>query len=209
MPKHLSTIDLLGNRYGRLVIIEDLGLKDHFRYVKCKCDCGIVKNFRLNGLRMGSSTSCGCYRQEIAGTSNILHGLTKHPLFTIWTNMRQRCHWEESKQYVDYGGRGIIVCDEWRKDFKVFFDWCITNNWNKGLTIDRRNNDGNYEPDNCRIVNNTIQQRNKRSNINYTIDGITKCLKEWCLELGLNYKLTHQRLNRDHIPLSKLLAVKK
>ena len=90
------------------------------------------------------------------------HGLRAHPLCSVWSDMKTRCYNSNQKSYKHYGGRGIIVCEEWTGDFKCFYDWAIKNGYKKGLQIDRINNDGNYEPDNCRFVTTAENCRNSR-----------------------------------------------
>jgi len=208
MPKIITSEEIIQTKYGRLTIIEDLGKVDYRRLVVVRCECGVIKTVSFNGLRMGHTKSCGCYNSDSASERKTTHGLSKHPLFTIWSNMRQRCHVLSHKQYIDYGGRGISVCDEWNADFLSFYQWAISSGWEKGLTVDRENNDGNYDPNNCRIATNTIQQRNKRTNILYTPNGETKCLSEWCEYFHLKYKIVHQRINRDNYSFEEAISDK-
>ncbi len=91
----------------------------------------------------------------------IRHGLKHHPLYQVWANMKQRCHNERHIQYPEYGGRSIGVCQEWQNDFLFFYDWAIENGWAEGLEIDRKDNDGNYSPDNCRFVTRRINAVNR------------------------------------------------
>lgn len=104
------------------------------------------------------------YKIELARKNFTTHGLSKHPLYSVYRNMINRCENEKTPRYKDYGGRGITVCEEWRNDFIAFYDWCMANGWRKGLQIDRKMNDGNYTPQNCRIVTATINNRNQRTN---------------------------------------------
>lgn len=90
------------------------------------------------------------------------HGLTGHPLYSVWNGMKRRCTNNKDQAYYNYGGRGISVCDEWH-GFLPFYNWAINNGWEKGLTIDRKENDGNYEPDNCRFVTRLVQASNRRN----------------------------------------------
>lgn len=90
------------------------------------------------------------------------HGLCKHSLHSVWRNMKYRCYKESSKDYKNYGARVIIICSEWKNDFKTFYNWAIDNGWKPNLTIDRINNDGDYEPNNCRFVTRLIQASNRR-----------------------------------------------
>ena len=93
---------------------------------------------------------------------NEKHGLYYHLLHGVWHGMKQRCYYKKNKYYEDYGGRGICVCDEWRNNFKKFYDWATKSGWKKGLYIDRINNNGNYEPENCRFVTPSESNKNRR-----------------------------------------------
>lgn len=118
-------------------------------------------------------------------------------LFTTWQNIKNRCYNNCNNEYKNYGGRGIAVCDEWLHDFMSFYNWSMVNCYNDNLTIDRIDNNGNYEPNNCRWVTMKQQQQNKRSNRNYTINGETHCLSEWCEILGLKYSTVQSRIQRN------------
>ena len=123
--------------------------------------------------------------------------------------MRDRCYNTNRSQYTDYGGRGIVVCQEWLDDFMNFYNWAIDNGYKDGLTIDRINNDGNYEPDNCRWVDSKTQQRNRRNNRNFTYQGETHCLKEWCEILGLRYNTVVNRIHKSHWTIEQALELEK
>lgn len=114
----------------------------------------------------------------------------------VWQNMRQRCLNPNNRQYRDYGGRGITICDEWRDDYPCFREWALKSGYKQGLTIDRINNDGGYSPQNCRWATFKEQNRNKRTNLNITLNGETKCLIEWVEMFGLNYPLVQVRLKK-------------
>lgn len=107
------------------------------------------------------------------------HNQSKTKLYYVWLSMRNRCYNEDVEKYIDYGNRGIQVCDEWRNDFKNFYDWSMLNGYKKGLSIDRIDNDGNYCPKNCRWVKSNIQSRNKRNNFWVTAFGETKLVVDW------------------------------
>lgn len=92
----------------------------------------------------------------------ITHGLSAHPLYRVYLGIKNRCYLKTDKAYKYYGDRGILVCDEWKQSFVSFYNWCVDNGYKKGLDIDRRDNDGNYEPSNCRLVERKINTRNKR-----------------------------------------------
>ena len=109
--------------------------------------------------------------------------------------MKTRCYNPKSKAYKYYGARGIVMCDEWKNDFKTFYKWCVSHGYQEGLTIERINYDGNYEPSNCKFIPSQEQQRNKCTTISITYNGKTKCLAEWCRILGLNYDRTISRIH--------------
>jgi len=157
----------IGTKFGRLttIALPEYKQKTTFKstYVKVICDCGIEREAQLNCLRNGNTTSCGCYNKEASKKANTTHGLAlRHPTWRAWTNMKARCYSVNAPYYKNYGGRGITVCDEWKDDFQSFFDWSIANGWQKGLTIDRKNNNGNYTPDNCRWTTREKQAQNTR-----------------------------------------------
>jgi hypothetical protein len=161
MPLAL-TIDE-GRRYGQITVIRELPrINKTSRCFECRCDCGAIKSFQLNNLLSGNTLSCGCQR-TIAGSANpkFRHGLANHPLYRIWSGMIDRCSREKNKSYHRYGGRGITVCDEWRKDAASFIDWALSHGWQPHLQIDRENNDGNYEPGNCRFVTQKVNRNNR------------------------------------------------
>lgn len=125
----------------------------------------------------------------------IKHGKRYSKLYNVWNVMKQRCYNPNNKRYKDWGARGIAVCSEWKDDFMNFYEWAMSNGYKEGLTIDRIDNSGNYEPNNCRWITNKEQARNRRSNINYTINGETRCILEWCEILGLKPKTVYQRIH--------------
>lgn len=136
------------------------------------------------------------------------HGKCDTRLYRIWTGMKSRCYNKNNKRYSHYGGRDIIVCDGWRNNFQAFYDWAIKNGYDDTLTIDRINNDGDYEPSNCRWVTWDMQAKNK-SNLRYiTINGETHYLKEWCNLLGLKYPTVKKRIYSYHWDVYRALGVK-
>jgi len=132
------------------------------------CDKEVERPYH-SGLR---DKSCGCSRYQISSTSKTKHGELKRGKdgkrepsrpFNTWEGMKARCYNKNHKSYKDYGGRGVKVCDEWKNDYLVFKTWALSNSYKEGLTIDRENNDGNYEPSNCRWVTIEEQAYNRRS----------------------------------------------
>lgn len=117
-------------------------------------------------------------------------------LYHSWKHMKQRCYNNNDRDYKDYGARGITVCDEWKNDFMSFYDWAINNGYDDTLTIDRIDVNGNYEPNNCQWATRKQQSRNRRNIKQYTINGETHCLSEWCELLNINFDMVRARLYR-------------
>ena len=155
--------DLTGQRFGRLVVIERAeSTKDGKARWVCLCDCGTTSIKVGKLLRNGHCKSCGCGEYENQLTSRISHGLSDTRLYNIWLGMKQRCYYPEHKDFHNYGGRGITVCEEWLNDFKAFYDWAIANGYREDLRIDRIDVNGNYEPSNCRWTTWREQRLNQR-----------------------------------------------
>jgi hypothetical protein len=127
---------------------------------------------------------------------NYKHGMKGTRLFRIWTNIKTRCLNPNTPHYHRYGGRGITVCDEWRNDFKAFYDWSMSHGYTDELTIDRIDNNGNYYPENCRWVTIEVQALNRSKHHYYEVKGKTKPLAEWCKIYEKNYKSVRDRLKR-------------
>lgn len=188
----------IGDKYGRLSIIKEIepkicGNQSH-RQMLCKCECGNVVKVELAKLVAGHTKSCGCLMKEVASKKASTHRLSKTKIYRQWAGMKRRCYKSDSDNYKWYGGRGIKVCDEWRNSFENFYNWSMNNGYSKDLSIDRIDNNGNYEPNNCRWVNREIQSNNRRTNIMITFQGETKSLTQWCRYFNINYSTTKNRI---------------
>lgn len=186
--------NLVGKKYGRLLVIKrSESLNGKTRWL-CKCDCGNECIVHGTSLKSGNTLSCGCYKAENAKRLySTVRQNDKH-LYAVWNGIKQRCTNPNNSSYHNYGGRGIKICDEWANNYKSFYDWAIHAGYEKGKEIDRIDNDGNYEPDNCRFVYKETQANNKRNVLLYTIRGTTKSLSQWCREYKQDYFLVRQRV---------------
>lgn len=157
--------DISGYKFGRLTVIEKSGShKKGYALWLCCCECGETTIVRSDKLKSGNTMSCGCLMSEKFSEKKVKHGLSKSPIYTVWRGMKSRCYNKNHVGYKNYGGRGIEICDEWKEDFERFYIFCVKNKWRKGLEIDRINNNGNYEPSNCRFVTPSENNKNKRNN---------------------------------------------
>lgn len=190
----------VGQKFGRLTIISLATPRQrsdgrHLNMVNCICECGKEVLTKLTLVTTGHTKSCGCYLSDWNKNSKTTHNLTNHPLFKIFGGMVDRCYNENNNHYDRYGGRGISICPEWLADRALFIKWALENGWAQGVEIDRRENDGNYSPANCRVVTGVVNQRNKGNNRMIAFNGKIKPLAEWCDVLHLSYHTTHSRLS--------------
>ena len=191
--------DLTGKQFGSLTVLERKGSDKDGRAVwLCRCgECGNLTEATGRALRTGLKKSCGCLVKKINSEMRKTHGETKAKLYGVWNNMKDRCYNKNSKSYHNYGARGIIVCEEWINSYENFSTWAKANGYEEGLSIDRINVNGNYEPSNCRWVTIKEQANNTRFNVYITYQGKTQTMKQWAQELGLNY-WTVQARHLDH-----------
>lgn len=190
-------LELKGQRFGRLTVIEYAGSKNYKTLWLCKCDCGKEKVVKGQDLKRGSTRSCGCLRDEAVKNQKQMYPVDVRikRLRHIWHGMMRRCNDPGQKYYHRYGGRGISVCDEW-KDYVVFARWAINNGYSDELKIDRIDNNGNYEPGNCRWVTEK-QQHNNTSRCRFvTINGEKKTITEWAEENGIDPNTVFTRLGK-------------
>ena len=187
-------IDLTGQTFGRLIVVKRVENNKHKQSQwLCQCSCRQSIVVRCCDLKSDNTQSCGCLRTEIITKHG--HGCLKKrsKSYKAWLHMIQRCTNLNDSSYKHYGGRGIKVCEAWRK-FENFLE--DMGERPKNMTLDRVDNDGNYCPENCRWATRSEQQRNRRNTIFITIYGVTQPLAEWCETYNSNYNMVYGRIYR-------------
>lgn len=204
MHKGKHHIDISGHRFGRWTVLSFHAVRDngHAQFL-CRCDCGVERVVVASRLRNGSSKSCGCLRKEVVGLVNIKHGCSKHPLFATWNAMMHRCYAPTSPAYHRYGGRGIYVADRWH-DVRNFLE-DMGPSHEKGLSLDRIDNDGPYSPENVRWASSEEQSRNTRRNRRITYAERTQTVYEWAYEMDIKPGTLWKRLSSGW-PVEKALT---
>lgn len=183
-------------KYGRLTVLERVKLPNQSNaYCKCLCECGNIKTIRETHLKSGKIKSCGCLRAEMSSKRLKTHGDRRARLYSIWTNMKTRCSNPNAINYHLYGGRGIIVCHEWKNNYGAFRDWAFTNGYADNLTIDRKDNDKGYYPENCRWCTYQEQARNTSKNHKIEFLGEEHCVAEWAEKFGIGRSTLLYRIN--------------
>lgn len=192
MPKF---IDLTGIRFNRLLVLRrGENQKDRTMWV-VQCDCGTVKTIHSAGMVSGVVKSCGCFHKERISQVFKTHGLSNTQIYKTYYAMLARCYRESHPSYPDYGARGITVCDEWREDKIAFIRWSLENGYAPELSIDRKDNDQGYSPDNCRWVTMAVQSTNKRGMRMITVNGVERRLQEILKESGVKYRNFYERID--------------
>lgn len=194
----------IGDRFGRLTVIEEIGRKyGRNRLLRCSCECGGEKATTASVLKRGAAQSCGCLQRERTGESHLKHGDSaggkQAAEYHTWTGMLARCYDPKSNGYKNYGGRGIQVCWRWRESYENFLA-DVGRKPTSTHSIDRIDNNGNYEPGNVRWATKTTQQRNQRSNKAVNFRGETHCVTEWAEITGLPKDAIYRRLKSGWTP---------
>jgi len=188
--------DLTGQRFGRLLVIKESGRNKQGKAMWfCRCDCGNHKVVYSYSLISGATLSCGCLHNEGLSERSSTHNKSKTRLYRTWSNIKQRCYNPNFTHYKYYGGRGLKMCDEWQS-FEAFCDWAIANGYSENLTIERIDNDGDYEPNNCEWKTMKDQANNKSNNRKITFAGTTKTVAQWSNKTGIPYNILIRRLFR-------------
>jgi len=187
---------MIGKTFGRWLVLEQPKAKHH--YCLCRCQCGTERTVRANQLVIGRSRSCGCLKKEVAAEQikrlSTTHGMAnKTRTYSVWKGMRKRCGNPQCKSFKNYGGRGIKVCPRWDsfENFLSDMGECPPK-----MSIDRKNNDGDYTPNNCHWTDFVTQMNNTRTNVLIRFNSKTMTVKQWSRELGIPYHRIYQRLFR-------------
>jgi len=192
-------IDLVGKRYGKLTVIRKTEeRRGSFVVWECLCDCGNKCKVITGSLKNGNTMSCGCLSENnLRKGLKLAHSESKTRLYAIWTGMKRRCNNKNTKSYKNYGGRGIKVCKEWN-DYVNFREWALQNGYsdNQGLSIERKDVNGNYCPENCEFIPFKEQSKNRRNTKKWIINGIERREAELCREYGIRRETFIYRINK-------------
>lgn len=180
-------LELLGKQFGRLTVTSRSANLNNKSMWECRCICGIVKVFRCGDLVTGKTRSCGCLQSELVSKRMTKHGGAKVGKriseYNIWQHMKKRCYDVDNANYYNYGARGVKICNRWLNRFDLFLK-DMGYRPSKTHSLDRKNNNGNYTPSNCRWVTRDIQNKNKRNNIWITYKRRKMVIADWAKELG-------------------------
>jgi hypothetical protein len=193
-PLHLERVFFM----EKSILIQDLGQeypninsKKKYHFAIYKCYCGNTFRCQTSHFNSGHTTSCGCYQVKVTTDRCFKHGMSNTKIFYVWANMITKCYNKKYKQYKDYGGRGIKMCNEWLHDSTAFINWAMSHGYKEGLQINRINNDGNYEPSNCKFSDRPEQTQNTRLLMVTNTSGyrgVSRKHNKWVVQIGWNRK---------------------
>lgn len=191
-----APLNLIGRTFNRLTVValHPERTRSNSRRWVCRCECGttvIVSSGHK--LTSGHSKSCGCLQREKAGLRNKTHGMAETQTWRAWRGMKQRCSNPKTEKFSFYGGRGITFCDRWRTFENFYADM---GDCPAGMSLDRIDPNGNYEPGNCRWESSEVQHNNTRRNVYATIGGETKSVVQWCRLLGISQFTVYSRITK-------------
>jgi len=196
--------DLTGNKYGRLTVVGLSARKSGRKsYWVCECECGKQHLGRSDSLKSGYLQSCGCLKKEQDRenlTKNHRHKESHTHLHNTWLGMKARVSNPNNKSYSRYGGRGIMMCDDWFNSYESFRNWAKQNGYEESLTIERINVDGDYEPSNCTWIPFNDQANNRRTTIWVEWQGKRQNITQWAKELDFNRVTLYDRYHRGDRP---------
>lgn len=201
----MPRIDITNKRYGMLTALTEVEKPEHLttkhRYWLCKCDCGKEKILLMGALRSGNTKSCGCNKGNFCSQKALGHGHSttrggKSLTYESWTGMRSRCNNPKQSGYKNYGARGIKICDEWNSSFEAFLK-DMGDRPSLEYSLERKNNDGNYCPENCKWALRIDQANNKTNNRIICFDNKTMTFVQWARFLGISEQTLRSRI--DHL----------
>ncbi len=200
--------DITGYENEDIIVVSLFGKKSGKIYWNCKCKhCGKINQSAASNIKKNEAT-CKCIHKKRIGESNSMAG-RKTKIYSKWIGMKSRCFNQKMRSYKDYGERGITICEEWL-DFDNFYKWSLENGYKDGYSIERKDVNGNYCPNNCCWIPLENQAKNKRNTLYIEINNERKRLKEWCEIYGVNYKTVYQRIYKyDMSPLEALTHIGK
>lgn len=200
----MKALNLIGQRFGRLTVLSKESMNKYRKITwLCKCDCGREKIIVSGHLRSGHTKSCGCLAKEQSiknGKKNITHGMRNTNIYITWIQMVSRCKNKKSKSYHNYGARGITVCKRWLR-FKNFY----TDMGDRpvGLTLERKNNNKGYSPDNCKWATRKEQNNNSRGNVLIEYKGLKLTMAQWAEKLGISKSILRYRIRDACWPIKR------
>lgn len=186
-----------GQEFGRLTVITWIPTHHRRPHWLCQCSCGERTIVCVDRLKTGKTKSCGCLRKEPYA---LKHGDNGSRLYSIWANMKKRCYQVNAINYANYGGRGIVLCNEWRDDYRAFKAWSLANGYEEGLSIDRIDNNGIYCPENCRWVTRVENNRNRRNTRMIVVHGERMALSVAAKKYGISYGRLKFRIYQGYAP---------
>lgn len=193
MSGNIRAKERIGSRFGKIVV-ESVTVIDKTSYLNVVCDCGSRKTVLSSNVVSGKTSSCGCAQRYMIGIRTKTHGMTKSKTHRVWTGMINRCTNKRNKAYGRYGGRGIVVCDRWRRSFSDFLE--DMGEAPDGMSLDRIDNNGPYCKSNCRWATRKEQANNRRSTKKFFESGAFATLSELCEKSGVKYSVAWKRLKR-------------
>ena len=194
--------DLTNQKFGKLTVVSFNSHRNRRRtYWNCICECGNTTIVEMSHLISGHTKSCGCITRERMKNINYINGLSASRIGRVYWNMINRCYRKNIKIYKYYGGRGIKVCDEWLPEnngFKNFCEWANKNGYTEKLTIDRINNNADYEPNNCRFVDILTQANNKRNNVIIKVENKIGTIAQMSREFNIKYQTLRLAISKNN-----------
>jgi hypothetical protein len=195
----MEMTQFIGQKFNRLTCIgpfEVRNIKENNRnrntdYIFCRCECGKEKYYRLKLIRSGATKSCGCYNTDRVTS----HKMSKTRLYVTWVGMKSRCYNSNTIRYSRYGGRGITICEAWINSFESFKEWALNNGYTNKLTIERKNNDGNYNPENCIWVTMKQQGQNRNNSVKYLCFGQMLTVSAIAEKININRPSVNKKLS--------------